>query len=118
MLASSPPIELPTSYATLNTRHIKVSHVPDSSPTPTPVVLITLNRPDKNNAFTNIMKDDMERVYSMIDVDDRVRCVVLTGAGRMFCAGADLEAGFPGGASKSGQESRAKAERATEHRDS
>jgi len=76
-------LELPASYAELPFRHIKVSHVPESSPTPTKVILITLNRPDKNNAFTDIMREDMEHVYQLIDVDDRVKCVVLTGAGKM-----------------------------------
>jgi enoyl-CoA hydratase/carnithine racemase len=40
------------------------------------------------------MVDELVRVFTMFDVDDRVRCVVLSGAGKMFCAGADLNIGF------------------------
>lgn len=87
-------IELPSSYASLNTTQITVSHVPASSPTPTPVVLVTLNRPKNYNAFTKVMEEELVRVFTMFDVDDRVRCVVLNGAGKMFCAGADLDIGF------------------------
>lgn len=112
-----PVIQLPASYATLPTRHVKVSHIPASSPTPTPVLLITLNRPDKNNAFTEIMKEDMELIYQLVDLDDRVKAVVLTGAGRMFCAGADLEAGFLGSSTKAGGPTREKSERDVDHRD-
>ena len=89
-----PPVELPSSYASLKTTQIAVSHIPASSPTPTPVVLVTLNRPKHHNAFTKVMVDELVRVFSMFDVDDRVRCVVLTGAGKMFSAGADLDIGF------------------------
>lgn len=109
-------LDLPDSYEHLPTRHIKVSHVPAGSSSPTPVILITLNRPEKNNAFTETMREDLERVYELIDIDDRVKCVVLTGAGKMFCAGADLEIGFLGGASKTGS-STAKSERDVDHRD-
>ena len=105
------PIELPASYASLPLTQIKVSHVPESSPTPTSVVVITLNRPQKNNAFTDTMRIEMENLYRMIDADVRVKCVVLTGAGKMFCAGADLEIGFLGGSG------RAKTERDVDHRD-
>ena len=112
-----PTIELPSSYASLNTTQIAVSHVPASSPSPTPVILVTLDRPTKNNAFTDTMQEELTRVYTMFDVDDRVRCVVLTGAGKMFCAGADLELGFIGGTGKGGVPSRKKTERDTEHRD-
>jgi enoyl-CoA hydratase/carnithine racemase len=98
-----------------------VSHVPESSPTATPVIVITLNRPAKHNAFTGVMQQDLCKAYEMIDVDDRVKVVVLTGAGdRSFCAGADLDVGFPGGASKSGQPSanaHAGGERPVDHRD-
>lgn len=86
---------LPSSYATLPTQHLKVSHVPASSSTPTQVIVITLNRPDKLNAFTEQMVQDFELVYGLVDVDPRVKCVVLTGAGKGFCAGMDLQMGFP-----------------------
>jgi len=115
--AAPPKLEPPSSYATLKLHHIKVSHVPSSSPTPTPVILITLNRPDKHNAFTEIMREDLERVYELINIDPRVRSVVLTGAGRSFCAGADLEIGFVGAKDETGQVRRPKTERDADHRD-
>lgn len=37
---------------------------------------------------------EMEEAFGLMDVDDRVRCIVVTGSGRMFCAGADLDEGF------------------------
>ena len=40
---------------------------------------------------------ELERAYNMFDVDDRVKCIVFTGEGRIFCAGADLDVGFVGG---------------------
>ncbi len=113
-----PQVQPPSSYSSLPFQHIKVSHVPASSPTPTPVLLITLNRPDKHNAFTGIMQKDLCKVYELIDIDPRVKCVVITGAGpRAFCAGADLEIGFLGGAAKSGSPANAKTERDVDHRD-
>ena len=87
-------IDLPLSYANLATAEVTVTHVPPSSSTPTQVLLVTLNRPNNHNAFTKTMEQELVRVYSMFDVDDRVKCMVLTGAGRMFCAGADLDVGF------------------------
>jgi enoyl-CoA hydratase/carnithine racemase len=57
------------------------------------VALVTLNRPERLNAFTGRMGDELGRVYERCDVDDTVRVVVLTGAGRAFCAGADFERG-------------------------
>jgi enoyl-CoA hydratase/carnithine racemase len=117
MKSTSPPAVLPSSYATLQTTHITLAHVPQSSPTPTPIILVTLNRPEKNNAFTEIMADELERVFTLFDVDDRVKCIVLTGAGKMFCAGADLEIGFLGGTRKDGTAGRLKTATNTEHRD-
>jgi len=58
-----------------------------------PVATITLDRPDRLNAFTGRMMREMISAFDEIDADDRVRAVVVTGAGRGFCAGADLGAG-------------------------
>jgi enoyl-CoA hydratase/carnithine racemase len=57
------------------------------------VATITLNRPDKLNAFTNTMMNELIAAFDLIDADDGVRAVIVTGAGRAFCAGADLSAG-------------------------
>jgi enoyl-CoA hydratase/carnithine racemase len=57
------------------------------------VAVITLNRPDRLNTFTGAMGDELGRAYAACDEDDRVRAVVVTGAGRAFCAGADMEPG-------------------------
>jgi enoyl-CoA hydratase/carnithine racemase len=57
------------------------------------IATITLNRPDKLNAFTALMRDELIEVFDHIDRDDDVRAVIMTGAGRAFCAGADLSAG-------------------------
>jgi len=57
------------------------------------VATITLNRPDKLNAFTARMCREMVDVFDRIDADDSVRAVIVTGSGRAFCAGADLGSG-------------------------
>jgi enoyl-CoA hydratase/carnithine racemase len=57
------------------------------------VATVTLNRPDKLNAFTTRMRDELIAVFDETDADDAVRAVIITGAGRGFCAGADLSAG-------------------------
>jgi enoyl-CoA hydratase/carnithine racemase len=57
------------------------------------VALLTLNRPDKLNAFNTQMMRDMIAAFDATDADDAVRAVIVTGAGRGFCAGADLSAG-------------------------
>ena len=54
---------------------------------------ITLNRPDRLNAFTRTMAGELVAAFDLADADDAVRVVLLTGAGRGFCAGADLAAG-------------------------
>ena len=58
-----------------------------------PVLTITLNRPDKLNAFTFTMMRELIDAFDHADADDDVRAVIVTGAGRGFCAGADLAAG-------------------------
>jgi enoyl-CoA hydratase/carnithine racemase len=57
------------------------------------IATVTLNRPDKLNAFTTQMMVDMIAAFDLSDADDDVRVVIVTGAGRGFCAGADLSAG-------------------------
>jgi len=57
------------------------------------ILTITLNRPDKLNAFTHIMRDELIEAFDRADEDDEVRAVIITGAGRAFCAGADLSEG-------------------------
>ena len=57
------------------------------------VALITLNRPEKMNSFTNTMMKELCAAFDLSDADDEVRAVILTGEGRAFCAGADLSAG-------------------------
>jgi enoyl-CoA hydratase/carnithine racemase len=57
------------------------------------VAVVTLNRPDRLNAFTGRMGDGLGRAYAACDADDDVRAVVVTGAGSGFCAGADMEPG-------------------------
>jgi enoyl-CoA hydratase/carnithine racemase len=57
------------------------------------VATITLNRPDRLNAFTTRMMADMIAAFDQTDADDAVRAVIVTGAGRAFCAGADLSSG-------------------------
>jgi enoyl-CoA hydratase/carnithine racemase len=57
------------------------------------IATITLDRPDRLNAFTVTMQDDLIAAFDRTDADDDVRAVVVTGRGRAFCAGADLGAG-------------------------
>jgi enoyl-CoA hydratase/carnithine racemase len=57
------------------------------------VLTVTLHRPDKLNAFTPTMKNELVDAFDRADADDDVRVVIVTGAGRAFCAGADLSAG-------------------------
>ena len=60
----------------------------------TPVIILTLYRPKAHNAFTDQMMSELEEAFKMFNVDDRVKCIVMTGHGRMFCAGADLVVGL------------------------
>jgi enoyl-CoA hydratase/carnithine racemase len=57
------------------------------------VLTITLNRPERLNAWTPTMLEELLSAFDRADADDEVRAVVVTGAGRGFCAGADLERG-------------------------
>src|SRR5919109_2237148 len=57
------------------------------------VLTITLDRPDRLNAFTPTMGKELIQAFDRADADDDVRAIVVTGEGRGFCAGADLAAG-------------------------
>jgi enoyl-CoA hydratase/carnithine racemase len=57
------------------------------------VMLVTLNRPDKLNAYTGAMGTEIADAFRRADADDGVRAVIVTGAGRAFCAGADVSGG-------------------------
>jgi enoyl-CoA hydratase/carnithine racemase len=57
------------------------------------VLTITLNRPDRLNAWTGRMGEELRAAFDDADADDDVRAIIVTGAGRAFCAGADLESG-------------------------
>jgi enoyl-CoA hydratase/carnithine racemase len=73
------------------------------------IAVVTLNRPEKMNAWTAQMGAELNEHLVRCDEDDSVRAVVVTGAGRAFCAGADLERGgetFAGGADSASAGSR------------
>jgi enoyl-CoA hydratase/carnithine racemase len=72
--------------------------------------MVTLNRPERMNALTTQMLKDLLQVFAEIDQNDEIRVAIVTGAGRAFCAGADLGSG--GGTFDHSQE-----EEAREHRD-
>ena len=57
------------------------------------IATLYLNRPDRMNAFTREMKDELLAAFDYTDSDDAVRAVIVTGNGRAFCAGADLSSG-------------------------
>lgn len=94
MPARPAPLELPASYADLGTGQVKVSNHPADAPRVTPIQVVTLYRPGKHNAFTVQMGTEVEKLWTLFDVDDRVKVIVVTGHGKMYCAGADLETGF------------------------
>lgn len=97
MVAFPQKIALPKAYPDLPYTQIRVTHVPETSAEVTPIVLLTLYRPGKYNAFTQIMQRELENAFQLFDLDDRVKAIVVTGDGKMFCAGADLETSFTGG---------------------
>jgi enoyl-CoA hydratase/carnithine racemase len=57
------------------------------------IATITLNRPEKLNAFTSRMVHEVCSAFDLADADDDVRAVIVTGSGRAFCAGADMSEG-------------------------
>ena len=57
------------------------------------IFIISLNRPEKLNAFTRVMQDEMIKVFDYTDENDDIKAVIITGSGKAFCAGADLVEG-------------------------
>jgi enoyl-CoA hydratase/carnithine racemase len=57
------------------------------------LMTVTLDRPERMNAFTPVMMQELCAAFDMADADDTVRAVIVTGAGKAFCAGADLGSG-------------------------
>lgn len=62
------------------------------------------------------MTDELVKVFTLFDVDNKMKSIILTNAGKMFCAGADLEIGFLGRTQKGGTVGRLKTGTDTEHR--
>jgi enoyl-CoA hydratase/carnithine racemase len=54
------------------------------------IATVTMNRPDKSNAWTPRMGEELREALLEADRDDNVRAIILTGAGKNFCAGADM----------------------------
>jgi enoyl-CoA hydratase/carnithine racemase len=90
-------VELPSSYAELPFEQLRLFHAPESSKEVTPIVIVQLYRPKNYNAFTEKLMRELETAFELFDIDSRIKCVVLTGHGKMFCAGADLDIGFSRG---------------------
>ncbi|KAK1673516.1 ClpP/crotonase-like domain-containing protein [Colletotrichum godetiae] len=88
--------QIPELYSLLNYKDIIISHVPCDAPAVTKVIVVTLNRPQRHNAVNGNILEALISVFNVIDNDDRVRAVVLTGAGKSFCAGMDLSEGPEG----------------------
>lgn len=57
------------------------------------ILTLTLNRPDRMNAFNDVMRRELIAAFNAGDEDDSVRAIIVTGAGKAFCAGADLQKG-------------------------
>ena len=57
------------------------------------LMIVTLSRPDKLNAYTGQMGAEITHAFNRADNDDNVRAIIVTGAGRAFCAGADVSGG-------------------------
>lgn len=94
MPAEPKTIPIPNTYANPPDSHVQISNYPDSTPGVTPIQIAKLNRPEKLNAITGAMIYSLIDFFSTVSVDDRVKVVVFTGAGKAFSAGIDLTGDF------------------------
>jgi 2-(1,2-epoxy-1,2-dihydrophenyl)acetyl-CoA isomerase len=83
------------------------------------IATITLDRPDKLNAYNAQMRLELELLFDETDADDAVRAVIVTGAGRAFCAGGDVKGfaarGGEGGGATASREERVARQRLSQH---
>jgi enoyl-CoA hydratase/carnithine racemase len=84
----------PKTYSDLPLKEVRVSNHPANAPGVTPIQIVTLYRPNAYNAFTRVMQEELVLLWNTFDADDRVKVIIMTGHGKMFCAGADLQQGF------------------------
>jgi len=61
------------------------------------VATLTLNRPERMNAFNHAMSTELAQAFGLLDGAEEVRAIVVTGAGKAFCAGIDIDGGLPTG---------------------
>lgn len=83
-------IKIPATYVTSPDAEIRITNHPESASGVTPIQILYLNRPTKLNAFTINMIDRLAEFFQIADKDDRVKAIILTGAGKAFSAGIDL----------------------------
>lgn len=83
-------VSIPKTYTTPRDAHLRISNYPESSVAVTPILIVTLNRPEKLNAFTGEMISGLAGFFNVVNHDKRVKVVILTGAGSAFSAGIDL----------------------------
>jgi len=89
MARDTQTIAIPNTYVTALDSPIRISNFPDSACGVTSIQVVTLNRPDKLNAITPGMIYSLLDLFLTVDVDDRVKVVILTGTGKAFSAGID-----------------------------
>ena len=90
MAENGKSITIPETYVTAADSPIRITDYPESSLEKTPIQIVKLNRPDKLNAFTGEMIDTLASFFTTVSLDDRVKVIILTGTGKAFSAGIDL----------------------------
>lgn len=83
-------IRIPDTYMNWGPSSIRITNHPETASGVTPIQIVTLNRPEKYNAFTQDMFQGLITYFLTVDLDDRVKAIIVTGAGQVFSAGIDL----------------------------